>query len=62
MRHDTDWFKSSHSAGASNACVEARITPMDVHVRDSTHPHGAVLTVDTPAWWAFLKAVRSDQL
>ncbi len=25
MRHDTDWFKSSYSAAASNSCVEVRL-------------------------------------
>lgn len=53
---DTGWFKSSHSGGASDACVEVRITGEVAQVRDSKNPE-AVLTIDLPR---LLDAVRLD--
>lgn len=54
MPHDTGWFKSSHSAGSNNDCVEVRITGTRVGVRDSKNPDGPHLTLPTSAWTAFL--------
>jgi hypothetical protein len=44
---DTGWFKSTRSGGATDNCVEVRITDESAQVRDSKHPE-AVLTVDLP--------------
>ncbi|CAM4249554.1 DUF397 domain-containing protein [Nocardiopsis rhodophaea] len=48
------WFKSSYSASASDACVEARISPTLIDIRDSMNPAGPVLTFNGVEWQAFL--------
>ncbi|GAB2666965.1 DUF397 domain-containing protein [Saccharopolyspora gloriosae] len=53
--YDTGWFKSSHSAASSNACVEVRLTERAVSVRDSKDPHGGELSVGHRAWAEFLR-------
>jgi hypothetical protein len=57
---DTGWFKSARSGGASDACVEVRITEDAVRVRDSKNP-SAVLSVDLPALLTAIKSGRLDQ-
>lgn len=54
MKRDTGWFKSSHSSGGSNGCVEVRLTDTTVHVRDSKNPTGPQFTLTTWAWHSFL--------
>ncbi|NUT51801.1 MAG: DUF397 domain-containing protein [Saccharothrix sp.] len=56
---DTGWFKSAHSAGGSDACVECRITADHVGVRDSKNPGGGVLRVGSAAWTAFVTSLKS---
>ena len=55
---DTGWFKSTRSAGASDACVEVRITDTATGVRDSKNPAGGRLTLSRQAFDAFLTRVR----
>lgn len=52
---DTGWFKSSRSGGATDNCVEVRITDVVTRVRDSKNP-AAVLVIDLPALVAVLKS------
>ncbi|SHH01089.1 protein of unknown function [Streptoalloteichus hindustanus] len=54
------WYKSSHSAAASNNCVEVRITDEAVGVRDSKDRSGPALSFERKAWAAFVKRVRND--
>ncbi|GAA1996376.1 hypothetical protein GCM10009799_23820 [Nocardiopsis rhodophaea] len=54
MTRTTDWFKSSYSAGASNACVEVRISPRGIDVRDSMNPTSTNLAFSGTEWQAFL--------
>ncbi|MEO3850230.1 DUF397 domain-containing protein [Streptomyces sp. B8F3] len=48
-----DWRKSSHSGDDGGQCVEVAATPAAVHVRDSKHPDGPMLTFSADAWSAF---------
>ncbi|SDJ68610.1 protein of unknown function [Actinopolyspora mzabensis] len=52
--YDTGWIKSSRSSGASDNCVEVRLTDTAVGVRDSKNPDGPVHTFTHHAWRAFL--------
>lgn len=56
------WFKSSHSAAASNSCVEVRFTGAGVGVRDSTRRSAGTHWVTPAAWQMFVQAVRSERL
>lgn len=58
MTHDTGWLKSSRSAGASDACVEVRLTARCVAVRDSKDPEGGRLSVSRAAWRGFVVALK----
>lgn len=55
---DTGWFKSTRSGGASDACVEVRITEVATHVRDSKNPAGARLHLSRTAFTALVAASR----
>ncbi|CAM4001214.1 DUF397 domain-containing protein [Kibdelosporangium persicum] len=55
MIRDTGWFKSSYSAGASDNCVEVRVTECTTSVRD-TKNRSSRLDVPTAAWLAFIAA------
>jgi hypothetical protein len=72
MRHDDTpgmgqsqrrrWRKSSYS-GTAGTCVEvARLSPELRAVRDSTDPHGLVLTCTAQDWSAFTTRLRTGQL
>lgn len=50
---------ASHSSGASNACIEVRVTDMRVDVRDSKNRTAGKLTFDRAAWVAFLAEMRA---
>ncbi|NJQ00151.1 DUF397 domain-containing protein [Streptomyces zingiberis] len=50
----TAWFTSSHSTGGGGECVEVADHADAVHIRDSTRPHGPVLTTSPTAWQTFL--------
>ncbi|MGP3950178.1 DUF397 domain-containing protein [Streptomyces sp. 7N604] len=52
------WFKSSYSGANTTECVEAAFMLNGTAVRDSTDPHGTVLTFSRQAWTDFLAAVR----
>lgn len=59
--HDTGWFKSSHSAGGSDACVECRISGgYGVGVRDSKNAGGGSLSVGSAAWSRFLARLKAE--
>ncbi len=51
---DTGWFKSIRSAGASEACVEVRITECSVGVRDSKNATGPSVAVPVASWVRFV--------
>lgn len=57
MSRDTGWFKSSHSSGGSNMCLEVRMTSANVYLRDSVNPVGPVLALDNAAWHEFLQGL-----
>ncbi|WP_019853136.1 DUF397 domain-containing protein [Actinopolyspora mortivallis] len=59
---DTGWIKSSRSSGASDNCVEVRLTGTEVGVRDSKNPTGAVHTFPTSTWRSFLTALKTGDL
>ncbi|MFJ9618530.1 DUF397 domain-containing protein [Streptomyces noursei] len=55
-----DWRKSSYSGSAGGDCVEVAACPSttrDIHIRDSKHPDGPVLTLGADAWGAFVTDV-----
>ncbi|MBB5955518.1 hypothetical protein FHS29_002099 [Saccharothrix tamanrassetensis] len=58
MRHDTGWLKSSHSAAASNDCVEVRLTDSHTDVRDSKNPTGPRLSLPGKTWTAFVAGLK----
>ncbi len=58
MTRDTGWFKSNRSTGASNACVEVRLTDTAVGVRDSKNPAGPDFRFTPRAWSAFLSRLN----
>jgi hypothetical protein len=49
------WHKSSYSGAEGGQCVEAAITDLAVHIRDSKDPSGPWLKVDPAAWSSFLR-------
>ena len=53
----TTWFKSSYS-GQTGECIEVRLRPAGIDVRDSKNPRGAVVGVDAVAWLSFLAGVE----
>lgn len=59
---DAEWFKSSHSAGSGNDCVEVAYAPGVVGVRDSVNPTGPALAFQPAAWRALLDRVKKDEL
>ncbi|TDT40817.1 uncharacterized protein DUF397 [Streptomyces sp. BK208] len=59
MSSPIKWQKSSYSGGGEgNACVEVALDHPRISVRDSKTPTRAVLTFPTPAFAAFLTALR----
>jgi hypothetical protein len=54
------WRKSSYSAQSN--CIEVARRPGAVLLRDSKDPHGPVTAFATPAWRAFVTALRRDEL
>ncbi|MFD4400295.1 DUF397 domain-containing protein [Kitasatospora sp. NPDC058478] len=58
---DTTWRKSSYSGG-QNGCIEVADGFTGVQpVRDSKDPDGPVLRFRSPAWRAFVAAVRAGE-
>jgi len=54
---DTGWFKSTRSGGASDNCVEVRVTELAAQVRDSKSPAGSRLFLSRTAFAAFVVGV-----
>jgi hypothetical protein len=54
MNFDTDWFKSSYSAPASDNCVEVRLTDSQVGVRDSKCPDAGAVWLPRGSWSTFV--------
>ncbi|MFJ3143445.1 DUF397 domain-containing protein [Streptomyces halstedii] len=48
---ELSWFKSSHSGGSGDDCVEVATAPGTVHVRDSKIEQSPELAL-SPASWA----------
>jgi hypothetical protein len=55
---DTGWFKSTRSGGATDNCVEVRITELATHVRDSKNPAAGRLRLSRTAFTALVVASR----
>jgi hypothetical protein len=53
------WRKSSFSGGDNNECVELALTDRGGAIRDSKNPAGPSLTVDVPAWAAWLDRTKT---
>ncbi|GEC07953.1 hypothetical protein SSP24_56080 [Streptomyces spinoverrucosus] len=54
------WHKSSYSDGSGADCVEvADNLPGIIPVRDSKNPEGPALLFPTPAWAAFVTALKA---
>ncbi|MFJ4977426.1 DUF397 domain-containing protein [Streptomyces coeruleorubidus] len=52
------WFKSSHSGGEGNECVEIANLRTRVALRDSKLPDASTFTVSTGAFAAFIGCVK----
>ncbi|WKX72691.1 DUF397 domain-containing protein [Streptomyces sp. XD-27] len=63
--HTYNWFKSSHSAGNSNDCVEVanliHTANRGVAIRDSKNPDGPSLLVTPDGWASFISSVRRGE-
>ncbi|MBB5067852.1 hypothetical protein BJ969_000940 [Saccharopolyspora gloriosae] len=55
---DSGWFKSTRSSGASDNCVEVRISAYAVGVRDSKERSGPAFEFSLSSWGAFLAEVK----
>ncbi|MET9759793.1 DUF397 domain-containing protein [Streptomyces sp. NPDC006372] len=55
------WFKSSHSGGEGNECVEIASLRAGIALRDSKDPEGSTLTVSAGAFTAFIAGVAKDE-
>lgn len=53
------WRKSSYSGSNGGNCIEISAAPGTVAVRDSTDPHGPVLTFDSQDWRRFAGQVKA---
>ncbi|MEV7360618.1 MULTISPECIES: DUF397 domain-containing protein [unclassified Kitasatospora] len=59
---DARWRKSSYSGGNGGTCVEVADGFTGVMpVRDSKDPFGPALLFPSPAWQAFVTAVRTGE-
>ncbi len=62
MDHQLVWRTSTRSSGGGD-CVEVADLPVGgCAVRDSKDPGGTRLEVTGPAWEAFTRAVKADEL
>ncbi|CAL9480041.1 DUF397 domain-containing protein [Streptomyces sp. enrichment culture] len=55
---DLNWFKSSYSSSSDiESCVEVAVaaTPATIHIRDSKHTDGPLLTLTPSAWSDFVR-------
>ena len=54
------WRKSSHSGDQGGECVEVAAFPAaTIGIRDSKHPHGPSLAIDTHQFRALLDQIKS---
>jgi hypothetical protein len=51
------WFRSSYSNGAGGECVECARSGDDTLIRDSKATSGPIITVRSPAWRTFVRAL-----
>lgn len=59
----TGWRKSSRSGGSNGSCLEvSNQHAAGVPVRDSKNATGPALLFRSPAWSAFVSAVRCGEL
>ncbi|QIY76975.1 DUF397 domain-containing protein [Streptomyces sp. RLB1-33] len=56
------WFKSSYSNGAGGECVECAHAGGDTLIRDSKVDSGPTMSVRSPAWRSFVRALRQGSL
>lgn len=56
------WRKSTYSGSNQGECLEVADGFASVPVRDSKQPTGSALLFETPAFTAFVSAVRQGQL
>jgi hypothetical protein len=49
------WFKSSFSGAEGGECLEAAVTPVTIHIRDSKFPTRAQLAFPASQWAAFVR-------
>ncbi|MEU2422628.1 DUF397 domain-containing protein [Streptomyces sp. NPDC007851] len=56
------WVKSSYSGSQGGDCVEVAAEPACIHIRDSKHPGGPVLTVSPSSWSGFVDRVAAAGL
>jgi Domain of unknown function (DUF397) len=62
MGSSQGWFKSSYSGGANTECVEVRLRPDGLEVRDSKDLEGPVLAFPAAAWASFTSEIRNGRL
>ncbi|WP_330252642.1 DUF397 domain-containing protein [Nocardia sp. NBC_00565] len=56
------WFKSSHSGGGGNECVEvAWLQAGHVGIRDSKNPNGPALVFTPGEWDAFTAGMQDGE-
>lgn len=56
-----EWRRSSRSYGTGN-CLEVGARGERVDIRDSKHPHGALLRFAPAQWMVFITSVRNGKL
>ncbi|SDX53987.1 protein of unknown function [Amycolatopsis xylanica] len=57
MKSDAGWCKSSYSGSGSDDCVEIRLAPDAIGVRDTKDRASGALTVSSAAWTALLRRI-----
>jgi Domain of unknown function (DUF397) len=55
------WRKSSFSGGNSDNCVEVKDLGGAKALRDTEDPDGAILTIQTGSWDAFVAGVKAGE-
>ncbi|SER54761.1 DUF397 domain-containing protein [Actinokineospora terrae] len=58
---DTGWFKSSRSGAANENCVEVRLAPTAIGVRDTKNRTAGALSLHLTTWVAFLTTTKDDR-
>ncbi|RLK55617.1 DUF397 domain-containing protein [Actinokineospora cianjurensis] len=55
----TGWFKSSRSGAVNENCVEVRLTPTTIGVRDTKNRTAGALSLHPTTWAAFLTTTKN---